>query len=244
MSEMYLSKNITVTKDDVDKNNNMKPFSMLDKLQELAAIHADIIGVGYNEIIKRNLAWIVMYETIEVVTRLPKKDEEIKVITWPKPQYKLEFEREYEIRDLNDNLLVKGISNWAIFDINKRRIARADSIIFNGEYITQTNYPNKAPRKLDLACDNILNTIYYEVTESDIDSNGHMNNAKYIDAVSKLIYKNTKAIFKKLQIAFIHEARLGQKIKIDYYKAEDNLDAFIGHIDDQLSFELIVEMEE
>lgn len=244
MSEMYLSKNITVTKDDVDKNNNMKPFSMLDKLQDLAAIHADIIGVGYNEIIKRNLAWIVMYETIEVVTRLPKKDEEIKVITWPKPQYKLEFEREYEIRDLNDNLLVKGISNWAIFDINKRRIARADSIIFNGEYITQTNYPNKAPRKLDLACDNILNTIYYEVTESDIDSNGHMNNAKYIDAVSKLIYKNTKAIFKKLQIAFIHEARLGQKIKIDYYKAEDNLDAFIGHIDDQLSFELIVEMEE
>lgn len=244
MSEMYLSKNIIVTKDDVDKNNNMKPFSMLDKLQDLAAIHADIIGVGYNEIIKRNLAWIVMYETIEVVTRLPKKDEEIKVITWPKPQYKLEFEREYEIRDLNDNLLVKGISNWAIFDINKRRIARADSIIFNGEYITQTNYPNKAPRKLDLACDNILNTIYYEVTESDIDSNGHMNNAKYIDAVSKLIYKNTKAIFKKLQIAFIHEARLGQKIKIDYYKAEDNLDAFIGHIDDQLSFELIVEMEE
>ncbi len=244
MSEMYLSKNITVTKDDVDKNNNMKPFSMLDKLQDLAAIHADIIGVGYNEIIKRNLAWIVMYETIEVVTRLPKKDEEIKVITWPKPQYKLEFEREYEIRDINDNLLVKGISNWAIFDINKRRIARADSIIFNGEYITQTNYPNKAPRKLDLACDNILNTIYYEVTESDIDSNGHMNNAKYIDAVSKLIYKNTKAIFKKLQIAFIHEARLGQKIKIDYYKAEDNLDAFIGHIDDQLSFELIVEMEE
>lgn len=244
MSKMYLSKNITVTKDDVDKNNNMKPFSMLDKLQDLAAIHADIIGVGYNEIIKRNLAWIVMYETIEVVTRLPKKDEEIKVITWPKPQYKLEFEREYEIRDLKDNLLVKGISNWAIFDINKRRIARADSIIFNGEYITQTNYPNKAPRKLDLACDNILNTIYYEVTESDIDSNGHMNNAKYIDAVSKLIYKNTKAIFKKLQIAFIHEARLGQKIKIDYYKSEDNLDAFIGHIDDQLSFELIVEMEE
>lgn len=243
MSLMYLSKNVLVSNKDVDNIGNMKPFSILDKFQDLAGEHADIIGVGFNDLIKQNLAWIVMYETIEVVNRLPKNDELIKIITWPKPQYKLEFEREYEIRDELDNLLVKGISNWAVLDINKRRIARADSIIFNGEYINQTNYPNKVPRRLNLACDEFISTTYYEVADIDIDSNGHMNNAKYIDAVYNLFYKKIDTRFKKLQIAFIHEARLGQIIKINYYKNEDNNDAFIGYIEDQLSFELIIEME-
>ena len=55
--------------------------------------------------------------------------------------------------------------------------------------------------------------------------------------------KNKKS-FKKVQIAFVHEAYYGQTIKINYFKTEDNLDAYAGYVDDQLSFELILEMEE
>ena len=54
------------------------------------------------------------------------RGEVIKVNTWPKTQSKLEFEREYEIRDINDNLLIKGISNWCVINSETRRLERAE----------------------------------------------------------------------------------------------------------------------
>jgi len=246
MSLMYLSKIRNIASKDVDLNDLMRPSAALDKFQDMAGAHADMIGVGYDEVYgKHNLVWVILFEQLEVVSRLPKFNEEVYVNTWPKRQYKLEFEREYEIRDMDNNLLIKGISNWVLIDATKRRIARTDSISFNGEYIDKCNYLEKQPRRLNLVCNEVIKSLEYKVLLTDLDHNGHMNNARYLDAIYNLFFddKNKKS-FKKVQIAFVHEAYYGQTIKINYFKTEDNLDAYTGYVDDQLSFELILEMEE
>ena len=81
-----------------------------------------------------------MYENYEVVSRLPKLGEEVIIRTWPKPRNRLEFEREYEMLDVDNNLLVKGISNWCLIDINKRMISKALDVSFIGEYVSYTRY--------------------------------------------------------------------------------------------------------
>jgi acyl-CoA thioesterase FadM len=47
-------------------------------------------------------------------------------------------------------------------------------------------------------------------------------------------------VAKKVEIAFIKEARLGDTINVKYYKNEENNHSFIGYINDNKCFECVI----
>ena len=128
MSIMYKTINFNVRERDVNLNDNIRPATVLDYFQDIAGMHATELGVGFKPMLDLNLYWVILYVEFEKVGKIPHFGEQIKVSTWPKIQSKLEFEREYEIRDLNDNLIIKKNSQFAELHGSVRKTNSSDSI--------------------------------------------------------------------------------------------------------------------
>ena len=242
MAIMYKTINFNVRERDVNLKDEIRPATVLDYFQDTAGIHAGELGVGYEPMVEKKLFWVILYVTFEAVGRIPTFGEVIKVNTWPKVQSKIEFEREYEIRNKEDKLLIKGISNWCVISSETRRLERADKVSFNGEYYDKTNYNEKCKRRLNLCPKDIIAEYNYKVHMTDLDHNLHLNNARYLDVIYNMFPENGKKSFKRCEIAYISEARLNDIINVKYFKDENNNDCYQGYVNDQLSFEAIIEL--
>lgn len=223
-----------------DIHDRIRPAAVLDFFQDVASVHAEILGVGFNDLLKLDLYWVILYEEFEFVKDVRWLNK-VKVRTWPKSRTRLEFEREYELRSLEDELLVKCISNWCVINTASRKLERGDSVIFNGEYYDYTNYPVKAARKLKLTIDNPDKEWDYTVLYTDLDHNLHLNNAKYLDIIYNM-HVNDKKV-SKVKISFVNEAHVGEVLHIVYKKEEEG-DAYIGSVGDKICFQALVVTEE
>lgn len=242
MAMMYKEQEFNIHTTHCDFQDNLRPSAALDFFQDLACMNADETGVGFEHVRSLGYIWVVMYEQFEVITRIPKFGEKIIVKTWPKPRGRLEFEREYEICDVQGNLSIKGISNWTLVDINKRTISRAENVVFQGDYLNKTNYPEKQKRRLNLKSDNYDLEYHYKVLLSDLDHNLHMNNAKYLDIIYNMQGMNHYKLWKKVEIAFLHEARLNDEITIKHFHLDDK-ECYQGYVNGNACFEAIVYLE-
>lgn len=226
-----------------DFKSYLRPYATLDFFQDLAWQHAEEIGVGFDQTYQAGCFWVVLYEQFEVVSRLPKFGEEVIVKTWPRPRGRLEFLREYEICDVLGNKLIQGISNWVLIDKTTRTITRGNDVSFNGEYLDKTNYTDKQKRKLNLNDENYSYVYEYKVGLSDVDQNMHMNNSKYLDIIYNMQNIDSYRLWKKVEIAFIHEAKLNDVIKVKHFVLE-NKDCYKGYVNDTACFEAILYWEE
>ncbi|MDE6656149.1 MAG: hypothetical protein K2J85_04070 [Anaeroplasmataceae bacterium] len=243
MSLMKKTMEFFVHTKDVDFNDVIRPTAILDMFQDLAGLHAEELGVGYLDLKEKNYAWVVLYQQYEI-KKLPPYLERVDLVTWPKPKSRLEFEREYLLKNKEGDTLVQGISNWVIIDLNTRGLVRSDKINFNGEYEAFTNYPEKCKRKLSLDANLITDEFTYEVTLEDIDHNGHMNNARYINIIQNQIFSyGSKSYIKDVEISYVKEAKHKDKIRIGHFKVEDK-DALIGFVENDVCFECLIGVEE
>ena len=244
MAELLKKLLLPIQTKDVNLDDYIRPSSVLDYFQDIAGLHANEIGVGYQDALKKNVLWIILYEKFEVVKRVPKYGEDVYVYTWPKKGDKVFFYREYEIKDINDELLVKGVSTWCLINSETRRIERANKLEFPGEFYSKENYAYKMPHHLGLVPNNVIKEYQYKVLLTDLDHNCHLNNARYLDIIyNSGIYKG-RGYFKDVEIAFIHEAKLDDIINLKYYKNENGKDCFVGYVNDEVIFEAILTMEE
>lgn len=228
---------------DVDHNDIIRPSAILDMFQDLAGIHAEELGVGYQYLKDQNYAWVVLYQRYEI-KKLPPYLKQVTLTTWPKPKRRLEFEREYLLQDKNGIDLVQGISNWVIIDLTTRGLVRSDKIEFQGEYETFTNFFEKCKRKLNLDPNKIEKYYEYEVTLEDIDHNGHMNNARYLNSIQNIFFSiDSKKYMKEVEISYIKEARYKDRIRIGHYSVNEK-DAFIGFLDNEICFECLIGVEQ
>ena len=133
MSVMKKEMEFFIQTSSVDLNDNIKPACVFDYFQDIAGLHAKEIGVSYETLKESNLAWVVLYETFEIIN-MPPYLEKVNVMTWPKKKGRLEFEREYFMETLDGVPLIKGISNWVVIDVNSRSLVRTDKIDYSGEY--------------------------------------------------------------------------------------------------------------
>ncbi len=236
------TKYLTQTRD-VDMNDVMKPVAILDIFQDASEIHAEKIGVGYDAIKRLGYAWVVLFQEFEI-KNIPPYCKEIMVSTWPKPKQRLEFEREFLMHTLDHKPLVQGRSNWAVISMADHRLVRANEVDFNGTYETFTNYPNRCPRKLRLDSNLIEDWFSYKVLYDDLDHNGHMNNARYLNILfNEYPLYQTRKYISKVQIAYIKEARLHEMIEVGHYH-ENGKEAYIGYVNKELCFECLMEVKE
>lgn len=225
----------------LDSQDNFKPSGILDYFQDIAGVHAEKINVGYDVMKEKNLAWVILGASFEITDEKFEIMSDINVTTWPKVPGKIECEREYEIKTQDGRLIANGLSLWCLIDIDKRTIARASNASFVGEYYDYTRYPNGITRKLNININNPDQEYKYIVEASDIDHNGHLNNARYLDLIQNMMGLNRK--IKKCDMAFIHEVRFKEEIRV-IHQTIDGIECYKGYVNDTLSFECMATIKE
>lgn len=204
--------NITVKYSELDQNLAMKPFALLNFLQDIASKNAEDWGFGYSYIHPRNYAWFLIKYRMEF-EEYPFDIQELTLKTEPRGYNKLFAYRDFELYS-NKKLLGRMHSMWSLVDINSRSIIPVSTAIPNNPKMVQFQ-----KREDDLSFEKIAPlknpTLEkeFEVRYNDLDVNGHANNGNYIVWAFEPLsfeFKNTHKI-KTLDMVYKKEAKFGEK---------------------------------
>lgn len=212
--------------DQTDTRQNLRYFSFMCLAQEMANVHASILKFGYEELMAQNQVWVLSRAHIKFINP-PKWRDKITIETWHKGKVGLFWNRDFALYSQSGELSVAATTAWVIMNTNTRRIERRT--IFD----TDPSVEEKSFKKdiIETPCDKISlpdNNLEFvrekKVVYSDIDMNGHANNAKYVEWVidSLPIELMKEKEITDLKINYISEAQLGENLKINMGYYSDN----------------------
>lgn len=238
--------NYIITSAEVDYGKNYKPFSFMCDAQEVANIHASSINFGYDDLIKKNCVWVLSRMKVKYL-QSPRWGDNVNLSTWHKGRDGVFYIRDFEMRNASDGTpLIMATSSWLIIDIESRKMLRTDHIISDSNSVTMLDRDAVAEHCCRLRTPEDMSfAMTKEIRYSDIDFNGHANNAKYIewafDCIDPKLLINSE--IDEYQINFNHEARLGDKIQMTCSKI-DNGSIFIeGENNDTIIFQTKINLK-
>ncbi|GIO26515.1 acyl-[acyl-carrier-protein] thioesterase [Ornithinibacillus bavariensis] len=210
---------------DVDFKKELKLSTLFGFFQDVANLASDNLGVGFEALDKNyGVAFVLMRIRVEVI-RIPKLDEEIEIETWPLEPGKLEFERDFIVKDKDGNIIVRATSVWVLMDLRKRRLKRSDSIdLVYPEIITERAIEGSLDKLR--AGENLETTYHKTIGYSDIDFNGHLNNSRYVDYIMDCfsVEQHRNYRIHTIEVNYLNEALPGDTIilKKDLSNLNDN----------------------
>jgi medium-chain acyl-[acyl-carrier-protein] hydrolase len=197
---------------EVDRTKMATVPSLCQYMQEAAWHHAEHLGVGFEALQNRNLAW-VLYAQIIRFDNFPHWDDDILVKTWPSGRERLFFERDFQVLSDSDEKLAAASTRWLVIDMASRRPQRIDfpyrSEIDFLEHAIQCEFV-----KFNITPDSGSHS--FKVDYFDLDVNSHVNNVRYIE----WILKSNNPDFhhghrlRELEIHYIAEALYGEEIEV------------------------------
>ena len=213
------SKDYTITCYEADANKLMRPTAMLDLMQEAANVNAMTLGFGYDEMISSNTAWVLSRINVKFINT-PKWRDEVNLQTWHKGVSKLFYLRDFILSDKEGNPMILATTSWLIIDMNTRRLVRNSDLALSDTAMDAIATPaDKVVVPVDIEPELVRK---HPVTWSEIDSNGHVNNVKYvvwaIDAIEQETIKEKP--LKELLVNYDAEVMPGDTVKIFRIKQE------------------------
>lgn len=224
---------------DTDASGRLKPASFMNLAQEAAGQHAVHLGFGYDDLIATNTAWILSRVHIRFVDT-PLWKENVVLNTWHKGLKRLFFVRDFLLTDKEGKTRVEATTSWLVMNLETRRLVR-DPQLREGTECNEDVIATPAG-KVQMPKD-VEPQLMFEhlVAYSDIDVNGHANNAMYMqwamDAVDYDI-ASTRPV-KELTINFNHETKAGDIVALykTIIKTEDGRRVYIeGKVGDTSAF--------
>lgn len=213
MQKNVFEKPVKIRYSEMDYNLVLKPYALLQFLQDLASDNAEQLDFGYSFIRKHNLAWFLLKYHIEF-ENYPANLYDIEIRTEPRGYNKLFAFRDFEIHG-GGNLLGRAASTWSLVDLDTKNIVPVSQILNENPYMVpyekredDLTYGKIKPiQKVDIEK-------VFEIRFDDIDVNRHVNNSNYIVwAFEPLDYefRSTKRL-KTLDIVFKKEIKYGNKV--------------------------------
>ena len=207
------SEKITVKYSETDQNLAMKPYALLNFLQDIASTNANEWGFGYPCLHPKGYGWFLIKYRMEF-EEYPFDVQEYTLTTEPRGYNKLFAFREFELRKEN-KLLARMFSQWSVIDMNNRTMVPVLDAVGENPHMTLHE-----KREDDLKFEKISPITNpslekeFEVRYNDLDVNGHANNGNYIVWAFEPLsfeFKNAHTM-KTVDMVFKKEARYGEKL--------------------------------
>lgn len=209
---VQLEKDYYLRISDFDCRNRLRSSSILDIFQDIAACHANELGIGFDSMITNETIWVLSKVKYEMVKE-PSMYETVHVKTWPLKPNKIIFRREYLIEDMDGNILVKGTSEWVVMHSVKRKLVPAEDVFPIKEgFVTEEVFDEKLKKVPDVENSNDVYTVL--TTFSDCDINGHVNNTKYANYVLDGLNLSNDEVIKEMQTDYHQEVIGGTRLDI------------------------------
>lgn len=175
MNDHYTTPPVRLSAALTDAAGRMSTAQLLTRLIVAATRHADAIGVGYRELMQHGLAWVLSRISIEM-EHIPAILDTFSITTWIESFNRHISYRNFRIDGEGGRPIGYARSLWTCIDIVKRTPASLDPV----ELPAALECPiDPIPRLPQLAT--VTDTRDITVTSSDIDFNGHVNSARYVE---------------------------------------------------------------
>lgn len=198
---------------DLDRYGHVQPFAIMDMLQDLAILQAEDMGIGRTAMDPRGVFWAIIRLKYEVL-REPRHFEHVIVRTWPHSPSRFSFMRDFDLRADNGEVLVRCTTEWVLMDKESRKfVSVRDVCEANGDYLEERAFESK-PRKIADFEEDPDKAFVVVPRYSDIDVNGHVNNAKYANFAIDALDPHGEMAVRTFQIDYRHEVFPGEPLSM------------------------------
>ncbi len=177
---------------ETDPQGGLSLTGIINYLQDCSTFQSESVGLGLDYLNARHQAWWLSSWQI-VIDRLPQLGDAIRIGTWPYDFKGLYGYRNFYIRDMDGQYMVRANSIWFLFDTEAGRPVRAGEDQVRGYGELGERIPmDYAPRHIPLPAE------YTEgspvtVARHHLDTNHHVNNAQYVQIAREYLPENFAA---------------------------------------------------
>lgn len=189
-------------------NSTLTCHALLNYLQDSSTLHSEALGESGAQLRAQNMAWILSFWQI-CIENMPKLSEDITVSTWPYQTKGLFGLRNFCMENSRGDKIVRANSIWVLVDATTGRPIRITDEV-------SSHYPDEPKLEMDYCDRKIPIPELYEEKEAIvvpkyfIDTNNHMNNAKYVMLAEE--YLPTDFCVKEIRVEYKNAAVLGDVI--------------------------------
>ena len=192
-----------------DRFDRLKCSYLLGLAQEVAGDHSALLGADYSH---TRLYWVITRQRVQI-TRLPAAGETITLETWPMPTTRVAYPRSTIAYDEQGAELFRSISLWVLMDPESRAMVlpgksgvQVDGLLRGSELAVPGS----------LAPGTLTNTAQRTVYYTELDVNGHMNNARYLDWLDDLLSAqfHSSHIAREFTVCYLSEGREGETVDL------------------------------
>ena len=214
MDKLITKKEYEIHFYEIDYKRKVLLTSIVNFLGDIAITQSEKIGMGLKYLSEKKLGWVIYKWDITMI-RYPEFNEKITVRTWPSSFRKFYAYRQYDILDAAGEVIGNANSVWFLIDTLRRKPKSISNEIYaaykiDDETRNSVDFGKLRPPAI------IDEEKSFNVRYSDIDTNKHVNNVKYIawcietvpiNIVVKYTLQNIKVIYEK-------ETTYGEMIKV------------------------------
>lgn len=193
---------------EANSKSQLTYHALLNYLQDASTLHSEELGESGAQLLEQNMAWILSFWQI-CIEEMPVSSEDICVKTWPYSTKGLLGLRNFCVENARGESIVKANSIWVLIDPRTGRPIRITDEV-------SSHYPDEPKLEMEY-CDRkiAIPEVYEEkepviVPKYFIDTNNHMNNAKYVMVAEE--YLPDDFVVKEIRVEYKNAAILGDVI--------------------------------
>ncbi len=225
-----LIRNFPVYAFQTDVHARLRPGALLEIMQEMAGGHAELLGVGRQELLRQNLVWVLTRLEVHM-ERWPSFGDTLTVETFPMPNRRWFFPRYFLFRDESGAQIGYAGSLWVLLDVTQRRMCRPDPVIARMPDNSGLVAPMGMPATVADAPGEPVIADHLPVY-TDLDMNGHVNNTRYLDWCCNALGIDAMQSYELASFAvnFNQEVRPGQSVRTELRRGDEtfSFSGFIG----------------
>lgn len=193
---------------EIDADRRLTIPGVINYFQDCSTFHSETLGLSVEWLFENHYCWVVSSWEIKI-HRLPQLGEYIKVSTWPYEMNGFFGYRNFTIKDGEGMNLVEANSVWTYMDTEKQRPAKIDAISLERYSLEEPLKGEWMGRKIPVIEGGIKEKPI-DVVKFLLDTNGHVNNAKYI--VLAMEYVPEDFAVNHVRVEYKRSAQLGDRI--------------------------------
>ena len=207
------TKNYEINYYDVDYNLKCRLSSIINFICDVGTRQSESVGGGIEYCTNNNCAWVFYKYDIKMF-RYPMFGEKISLTTEPIGFKKFYGLRKYYIKDEKDKLIGEALALFFLINIEKRRPMRIQPEQYELYGVDGDMDYDISMEKIERMQQEQYKRIF-DIRYSDIDSNRHVNNVKYIEWALEVIPMDviTNYELKRIKVNFEKETTYGNEIE-------------------------------
>lgn len=198
-------------------------YAILNLIQDVGWMHAIQSGVRLG----KNYGWVFTRQKL-MMEEWPAWNENITIRTWLRPpQGDAFFMRDYEIlRD--EKKIGECTSTFTVMDMQTRKMATGLDWSAYAELWRPDSHLVHKPEKIPYAAE-AKDLVCFEVRNSDIDLNNHVNNTKYaqwvLDSISLDTLRGQTVELLGYEVNFLAEVKPGDQVQVQQAALQEGPEA-------------------